>query len=119
MDAATTVWDLCGIGKLPVPRGTSASAAANFNLPPHLGAIPSAELYERTLAILQKGTPRQRAAALVLNLDPALAEGAAAQLAELALSSRDPVVLHWAWARCHWKRPCGSGLARAWTRIEP
>ena len=117
--ADAPVWDLCGFGKLPVPPGSSASAAANFDLPLHLGAIPTGQLYERTLAALKQGTPRQRAAASVLNMDPEQVDSAAAQLAQLALSSRDPVALSWAWTRCRSKQPCAEGLARAWTQIEP
>lgn len=115
----TAVWDLCGIGRVPLPPGTAASAAADVELPAHLGALPAAELGERMLATLSNGTPRQRAAALMLNLDPERSAASAAQLAELALSAKDPVMYFWAWSRCQDRRPCGSTLALAWAAAEP
>ncbi len=71
--AAGRVWDLCGVGRVPIPPGLPASGNELGDLPDlpePLGRQALALARQRTLAVLQAGTPRQRAAALVLG--PAL-----------------------------------------------
>ena len=118
---ASPVWDLCGIGRLPIPmpHSAAASAAELTELPAHLGSMAAARLAEQVLAELSQGTLRQRAAALILNADAERAPAAAAQVAQLALTSNDPVVLSWAWSRCHGNPACARPLARAWAQAEP
>jgi hypothetical protein len=101
-----------------MPPGTGASAPT-IELPAHLGAIPTAELIERTKALLNRGNPRQRATAFMLNLRSEQTEATTEQLARLAASSKDPLVISWALNLCDSKPACGVGLARAWTQIEP
>jgi hypothetical protein len=139
-------WDLCGIGRVPVPASSAASANdGSVELPPHLGREP---LLAARLALgqaLSARDARARAAGLfwaitVLPIanppatdkpDPAGASAAASAAAVLAAaaqldallalaeSSADPVVAVWALDACGDDNACSLRAARAWQRHDP
>jgi hypothetical protein len=114
--AAPTTWDLCGVGHMPKPRAAAASAQETWlALPEPLGEQAIQVAAERTLAKLPNAGPRGQLLALLM-------QGAdAAELAALARSSRDPVAMRWAVAKCSTsaQTACGGLSARDWVRLEP
>ncbi|MDE2369085.1 MAG: hypothetical protein KGN16_08940 [Burkholderiales bacterium] len=121
------VWDLCGVGKMPVPPDLAASASPmGVELPPNLGEQALAAALERLLAAMDVGSPRSRAAAMLMHpmIVPAPADApspqaGAQQLASLAAGSGDPVLLAWAARHCDVNTACATDPAIAWSRIEP
>lgn len=118
---AVVVWDLCGVGRMPVPRGADALARWP-DLPPHLGKDAVDAGREQLLAALRRGDTRARAAALYwapVPSDATLAQpdddGATELLDE---GPRDPVVLRWAAARCR-SETCRAKAAARWSQLDP
>lgn len=126
--ASVPVWDLCGIGRMPVPAGTRLPAQPpNLNdmpdLPPHLGTATIDAGRAQLLAALRQGGARARAAAAywapVPVNDAMTPPGSNAAAEELvALAGDDPMVLRWAVARCQ-SSACREAVAARWVRIEP
>ncbi|MDE1926201.1 MAG: hypothetical protein KGI36_03325 [Burkholderiales bacterium] len=128
--AGAGVWDLCGIGRMPLPPELAASAVSAAGLfaelPVNLGEQALAAAQERLLAAMDAGGARSRAAALLMRqmAYPAPANAPtpqffAQQLAGLAAGSGDPVLLAWAAQRCNSSTPCSTDPAGEWARIEP
>jgi len=122
-EAAQTpsVWDLCGIGRLPVPAAARASAAEdNYgSLPPHLGSDAVAQARERVLAALRGGGARWRAAASLLEPRSGPDARVAQALADAARASDDTVVAMWALQRCDLGGGCAARAAQRWADKEP
>lgn len=126
---ATPVWDLCGVGRMPVPTALAASADANAisleHLPSPLGEHAMLAAAERLTATLTAGSHRQRAVAALLKFHEVKertdVEDIARRLADLAAASNDHVVLSWALSMCASYIPghCDEGLARRWVALEP
>ncbi len=126
--ASAPVWDLCGIGRMPVPAGARLPAQPpNPNdlpdLPPHLGTAAVDAGRAQLLAALAQGGSRARAAAAYwapVPVNEAMAPPGSNAAAEelVALAGDDPVVLRWAAARCQ-SSACREAMAARWSRIEP
>lgn len=114
--------EVCGVGAV-AGQWQRPSADANdmtFELPPALGIdAPNAAIDQLVQALQLSDRPRRRAAALMMQREG----DAAAALAQLAASSHDPVIAHWAvsacWAGDPQRRPPCATLARRWAQLEP
>ena len=116
------VWDLCGIGRVPVPPALAASAAEDpmGALPHHLGKDAFEAGLTKLVQALRAGGPRWRAAAALLGSDFRRDDPAATRaVAELARSGNDPVVAMWALSRCRGDDACALVSARRWADLEP
>jgi hypothetical protein len=111
--AARSHWDLCGIGRLPVPPGASADAP-----PPHVMLEAAASLEPRWEAALATAGPRARAAARRMGLVE-LPAGEAAVTPAMAEASADPVISAWAMQGCGNDVACLQATARRWQQLEP
>jgi hypothetical protein len=144
-DPDTRVWDLCGVGRLPIPQALLAVSRGDWaELPKHLGESAQAMGRERLLQALSQGDARARAAELVLRpgfvRQAALAAAtakirqvsvgtsvpeavdappAAQALLTLARSSGDAVVASWALASCHGDPGCEGQASTLWRQLEP
>ncbi len=144
-DPDAKVWDLCGIGRLPIPQALLALATGRWTeLPKHLGDTAQALGRERLQQALSQGDARARAAGLLLShsyaqrdawqtmatqnqreltaeSDAQLAKAATTQQALLALaqSSQDPVIASWALASCGFMWPCRTQAAALWRQLDP
>ena len=119
--ADSPVWDLCGVGRLSVPRGAGAPVdpeQALAALPRNLGSDAMAEAYQRLFAVLDAGPPRWRAAAVMLRGSDAAGRPQVLALPELARASDDPVVALWAQQRCDLGASCLE-MAGRWAQVEP
>lgn len=116
---AQQYWDLCGVGRVPVPPGLSASSpdmGGLNNLPAPVGVHAATEAMVRMHAALPGQGPRGQALALLM--DGAPLEG----LVKLAKETADPAVLQWALMKCHdqpEKGACADLSPRALTRLDP
>jgi hypothetical protein len=111
--AARSHWDLCGIGRLPVPPGAAADAP-----PPHVMLEAAASLEPRWEAALATAGPRARAAARRMGLVE-LPAGEAAVTPAMAEASADPVISAWATQDCRNDVACLEATARRWQQLEP
>jgi hypothetical protein len=134
-DAKERVWDLCGIGNLPIPTGSSGLADGGWSsLPKHLGDDAQDNARERLLLSLSQGDSRAQAAGLVLRQGytqrfarASLELNAATDfllqtqqaLLTLAKVSRDPVVASWAVSICREDIPCRARANAVWRQLEP
>jgi hypothetical protein len=147
-DAAPGEFDLCGIGWRPGEpvqqaerpdarpdvadqASPAAAAAPAFRLPAALGDDALALAMPRILqALASSGDVRHQAAALLLGGGVSATARADAQgqadrlrlLAQLALTSANPVVMQWALQACAAaasSAPCNGLSARHWLRIAP
>jgi hypothetical protein len=114
-------WDLCGLGRWPVPRPAAASGVAvaagadgAAALPPALGAQATQAVLLRMLAALDAGDARARAAATVLRGSDPTGRDRERALAALSAGSPDPVVAMWAADRCQSARGCDDDLLQSW-----
>jgi len=115
------MWDLCGVGRLPLPRNASTKIdpeQAWAALPPHLGRDAMADAYLVLFGALDAGPPRWRAAAVMLRGSDAAGLPQALALPELARTTDDPVVAMWALQRCDLGASCLEAAER-WARVEP
>jgi hypothetical protein len=118
--ANQALWDLCGIGRMPVPRGRDPA-----ELPPALGEWPLAEASTRLLTVLEHGTPRQRAAARLVAHAGAQGDVArplsqlALQLAQHGRDAGDAVVMAWALALCEHGDGCAGQVIEDWIALQP
>ncbi len=121
LPASAPVWDLCGVGRLPVPAGTRLSAGSGdlVDLPAHLGAEPAVMAMLRTLAVLDTGEARARAAAVLLRGTDASGAERAPALAALSAASIDPLVAMWAAERCQRAQGCDDAALAVWRSREP
>jgi hypothetical protein len=110
--AARTHWDLCDLGRVPVPPGAAADSP-----PPHLMSQAEATLVPRLTAALDALGPRGRAAARRLDTASPLEAGAVPPA--WAEASGDPVVAAWATQGCGNDAACLATAARRWMRLEP
>lgn len=126
--------DICGIGirsgeALAVPDAAPDASASLPQLtiaPQRLVETGLPELWRRLGEAMRNSLdPRQQAAALIMNLP---ADGkyfhaavVGEQLRQLALRSKDPLILQWAFSRCRANEGanCPHALARQWVRTEP
>ncbi|MBA4175352.1 MAG: hypothetical protein C0505_02120 [Leptothrix sp. (in: Bacteria)] len=111
---------MCGVGRLPVPRGAAARLdpeQALPALPPHLGRDALADGYLTLFTALDAGPPRWRAAAMMLRGSDAAGRLRATALPELARTTGDPVVAMWAQQRCDVGGSC-LAAAEHWARVE-
>ncbi|MDE2372524.1 MAG: hypothetical protein KGN16_26395 [Burkholderiales bacterium] len=121
------VWDLCGVGRVPVPPDLAAGARqTGVELPPNLGERALVAAHARLLAAMDAGSARPRAAALLMRqmVYPAPANALtpqvlAQQSAHLAVGSGDPVLLAWAAQQCVSTASCPTDPAAAWSQVEP
>lgn len=119
--AGAQVWDLCGVGRLPVPQGAAARLEpeqALAALPTPLGRDAMVEAYLALSAALDAGPPRWRAAAVMLRGSDAAGRPQAVALPELARASDDAVVAMWAQQRCDLGASCLEAAGR-WAQVEP
>ncbi|MDP2005084.1 MAG: hypothetical protein Q8K45_05360 [Rubrivivax sp.] len=115
------VWDLCGVGRLPVPAGAAAGLdpeRALAALPAHLGRDAYAQAHLDLFAALDAGPPRWRAAAVMLRGTDAAGVPQALALPALARQTDDPVVVLWAQQRCDLGASCLEMVER-WALVEP
>ena len=122
--SATTppaVWDLCGIGHLPVPPAAFAAPALSDpfnNLPSHLGEDPLKLGLLALVHSLDQGPPRWRAAAIMLRGTGAAGEPFHLAMRKLASTSSDPVVAMWALQRCGGRDACASADLQRWLALD-
>jgi hypothetical protein len=127
--AAPAVWDLCGLGRMPVPPGRPWGPSFP-QLPSALGEGPLLEALDAAWARLtdpQQAAPREQAAAWRLQLhlaaeagDTAAVQQARASMHALARDSGDPVIHAWALSHCGTpERPCDAALLAGWQAAEP
>lgn len=110
------VWDLCGVGRLPMPPG--ASPGERPELPEHLGATPLAEARGKLLAVLLGGDARAQVVASHMRENTLAVQRDETAEAELARAGRDPVAVSWALARCL-TEPCQQQALDRWVELEP
>jgi hypothetical protein len=130
------VWDLCGIGRLPIPQALLAVAQGGWSeLPKHLGESADQLGREALLGAMAQGHARARAAATLWRKTahalaaagmrsassgvPDTAQAVQARLLELAESSQDAVIASWALHACEADEPCRKRASAIWLRIEP
>jgi hypothetical protein len=145
-DQDASVWDLCGIGRLPIPQALLALASGQWTeLPKHLGESAQALGRERLLQALSQGDARARAAGLLLKrgftqkaaldalptrspFDAPAAEAAhrrleapatQEELRALAYSSGDGTVAHWALVSCGSDHACRAKANALWRQVDP
>ncbi len=119
-DFGVEVWDLCGVGRVPVPPRSSASGVhVPAELPPHLGEDAQAAARQQLLAALDAGGLRARAVAAVWRGLRRSKPDGNPELQALARGASDPVVVAWALAQCSEREPCEGLSARDWVRLEP
>lgn len=117
---AAAVWELCGIGRMPVPRAAATSALDPMtNLPEHLGRDALDAARGPLLAALDGGGVRERAAAVMLRDSPAARYRPQQSLTTLQHASTDPVVAAWAAARCSASDRCSAADLERWSELEP
>jgi hypothetical protein len=120
--ASQPVWDLCDVGRMPMPAGHRGTPEELAQVPRALLDLPLQDLGERTVSRLAQGTPRERAAAAFvearLSGQPHTVP-VALDLAAIGEAHRDAAVLSWALALCRDDRACRVDVARRWTRLEP
>lgn len=121
--AAAGAFDVCGLGAVPGQwqRPSPDADEMVFGLPPALGVdAPNAAIDHLVQSSLHASRPRRRGAALMMQREG----DTAAALAQLAATSHDPVIAHWAVSAC-WaaadvrRRPPCAVLARRWAQLEP
>lgn len=122
------VFDICGLGRVSaMPSDAHDAAAGGLDaLPAPVGREPLGGARERLLAGLRQGNPQQQLAALLLTR-PDAEQGAAVghwaqQVLQLAMSSRQAVMLAWAEEACGFVpdgSACRLGLIRARIALEP
>lgn len=122
--APPAVWDLCGIGRLPVPPAPAASAASApsdpfDNLPSHLGARAFERGLQALLHRLDQGSPRWRAAAIMLRGTGPAGEPFHPAMRWLSSQSSDPVVAMWALQRCGGHKACAPADLQRWLALDP
>lgn len=116
------VWDLCGIGRMPMTgsaRAASEPQEALAELPAHLGREPQVQAVLRLLEALDAGPPRWRAAAVMLRGEDAAGRPQHVALPALAALADDPVVAMWALQRCDQQQGCADADVQRWLRMEP
>jgi hypothetical protein len=125
--AASSVWDLCGLGRMPKPAAQALDADGAQKWPPfpaHIAVQPTAEAAQRAFDILVRGNAEQRAAAHMVHwlLDPD-AQGRATALQalhDLALMSPEPPIARWAAQTCaREKNACSEAVLARWSVVEP
>jgi hypothetical protein len=116
------VEDVCGVG--PVPRRWTAASPGDERMSLTLsmadaGQPSTAAIDELVQSLRDASRPRRQGAAWVMQREVPAAEA----LAQLTLSSHDPVIAHWAvstcWAADPRGRPPCTALARRWAQLEP
>lgn len=114
------VWDLCGVGRVPVPPGMAASGVdGSAELPAHLGGDAQVVARQHLWSALESGGLRARAAAAAWQGFWRERSSGNPALQALARGASDPVVLSWALAQCREWKAC-EGLSPAdWARLEP
>ncbi len=110
---ARTHWELCGIGRLPVPQGAPPDAP-----PPHIMLEAATSLVPRWEAALATAGPRTLAAARRAGLMGVPAGEAAVTLA-MTEGSPDPVISAWATQACGNDGACLDASSRRWQQLEP
>jgi hypothetical protein len=119
--APVTHWDLCGVGRVPIPAAQAASAAGGLpELPEHLGTYAQEQARERALEALRRGSERERAVALLW----ADRQAGAPALGAMAAGTTDPMVLRLAMQVCGGRlhagtQACTSLAPDALARAEP
>jgi hypothetical protein len=114
-------WDLCGLGRLPIPPGAAASGGTFDHLPElpaHLARQAQEQALQRALETLRQGNARQQAVASLWSTGEAHAPG----LAAVAASTGDPMALTFALQRCHDQPQAGACALlppQALARAEP
>lgn len=124
--ASPAFWELCDLGRVPVPPGMRLPRGELPPIPAPLGRDALAAQMERVVAALRAGDPKSRLAAQMWSqpeTDDAQdqATWAAGVLAE-ARASRDPQALRWAAHACRFVADgpsCRAELARARVQAEP
>ncbi len=123
--AGAAVWDLCGIGRVPVAASGSSSAPSPQGqdlwsaLPAHLGRQPLLDAMEKLVQRLHAGPPRWRAAAVMLLGQDAAGNPATPALRRLAQQADDPVIAMWALQWCGRAKSCTGADAQRWLKLEP
>ncbi len=115
------MWDLCGVGRLPKPARAALAVvppslltfALDEDLPAHLGADALQHAREALWQVLDAGSPRWRAAAMVLR-GAAFQRLAEQELRDLAQTTADPVIQRWALDSCGDSAICAEPLAQRW-----
>jgi hypothetical protein len=144
-DPDASVWDLCGIGRLPIPQALLALAKGGWaELPKHLGDTAQELGRERLLQALSQGDVRERAAGLLLDhgfvqraawaasvntAQPTLTAAPSPlgvsdaitwqALLTMARSSGDAVIASWALATCRGDKRCQTQASAVWRQLEP
>jgi hypothetical protein len=121
LPASAAVWDLCGIGRMPVPAGGAPVRDDGLMaLPEHLGLQPTATALETMLGVWQRGSLRERAAAVRMLGRDEQGRDRRAALAQLSASGADPVVSMWAALyACASDSSCDDVPVDRWVQVEP
>lgn len=118
--ASAAVWDLCGVGRMPVPAGAGALEDDGMGtLPRHLGADLAVSAMEGMAMKLDAGDARSRAALVVLLGVDGQGRDRQAALSALAAGSSDPVVAMWASDLCPDVGRCDLAALTRWAELEP
>ena len=116
------VWDLCGIGRMPIVKPVRAASDADdtmVDLPAHLGRDAQAQALQQLLTALDAGPPRWRAAAVLLRGTDAAGRSAQEALPALAALAEDPLLAAWALQHCQREGGCAEADVLRWLRLEP
>jgi hypothetical protein len=130
------VWDLCGIGRLPIPQAALAVAQGGLaELPKHLGetaheqgrdalwrALAAGDARARAAALLWRATARGVTVGLPAPAQPIVSEATEAfkaALLQLAEEQSDALIASWAVKACGGDRACRQRAADVWLRVDP
>jgi hypothetical protein len=132
--AGAAVWDLCGIGRVPVPASAKGTDGGLTDLPNHLGEAAHQQARQALLAAMSQGDARSRAAALVWQRHQSYAAAYAASappstyepstalrsaILSLAEENADATIAAWALSTCQGDRACRQRASDTWLRLEP
>jgi hypothetical protein len=141
-ESSEKVWDLCGVGRLPIPPALVAlGVEAMLALPRHLGEDPQNAARKSLLNSMEQGSPRAQAAAALWRNQSVMMEGwlqaasaaspnawapptASAQtlqvVAKLAgAAETDAVLAAWLVNLCGTDTACRADAKARWLRADP
>lgn len=117
-------WDLCGLGRVPVPAGfdVEATPIGEHALPAPIGIEPLQAALVRMFGTLEAGAPRAQATAVLMTpaASPNERAGLAERVRQLARQqATDPVLAALVLPACLGATSCTPADAARWAEVEP